>query len=126
MQVKTYSGLWNVENRLYKFYDINLPFPVSVKQIGLALGSFIPWFFILHLIGVPLSPPIGPLIWFAPPGIFTWLGNKPVAEGKSLFDYVYAQVAYMVNGKTYVALAPKSITEDTHLVDGRFWHRNSK
>lgn len=122
MQVKTYSGLWNVENRLYKFYDINLPFPISVKQLGLGLGSFIPWLFLMHLIGVPFSP-FGLIVWVVPPGLVTWLGNKPVAEGKSLFDYVYAQVAYMINDKTYIALTPQNITEDTHIVDGRFWRR---
>lgn len=73
---------------------------------------------------VPFRPPFEELIWVIPPGIVAYLGNRPVAEGKSLYDYLYAQIRYMVNQKTYIALIPKEIDESTYIIDGRYWRKS--
>lgn len=123
MQLKTYTELWHVENRLYKFYDVNLPFPIATKQLGIGVLAFIPWFFLMNLIGVPFAPPIGVLVWLAPPGFLTWWGSKPVAEGKNLYDFLLSQIRYKLNPKTYAGLVPTELDEDQIILDGRIWSR---
>lgn len=106
MELRTYTGLWNVERRLYKFYDINLPYPVSIRQIGMFFGSVIPWFALMSLLNVPFAPPFGHLIWLFPPALFTWYSNRPVAEGKRLVEFGSSQARYLLSPKTYAALRP--------------------
>lgn len=123
MQLKTYTGLWNVENRLYKFYDINLPFPIPVKQLGIGIAAFVPWLFLMNLLGISFHPPFGEIIWIAPPALLTWWSNKPVAEGKKLFDFLSSQFIYFFGPKTYSALAPMKIDTPPVIVKGHLWRR---
>lgn len=106
MELRTYTGLWNTEKRIYRFYDMNLPFPVTARQIGVLLGSAVPWMTTLALIGVPFQPPLPYLLYLAPPALLTWWSNRPVAEGKGLVDYGRSQIAFLLSPRTYAALAP--------------------
>ena len=124
MQLKTYTGLWNVENRLYKFYDIKLPFPIPVKQLGIGLATFIPWGFFMSLTGIPISNSFGFIAWVVPPGFVTWRSNRPVAEGKHLFDYLSAQFIYFFGSKTYATLTPTKIDTEAVRVSGKFWRKS--
>lgn len=123
MQLKTYTGLWHVENRLYKFYDINLPFPIAVKQLVIGVCAFVPWFFLMNFIGIPMKPPFGQLIWLIPPGLLTWWGNRPVAEGKNLIDFLSSQIRYTISSKTYAGLTPMQIDTPAVVLDGRIWYK---
>lgn len=124
MQLHTYTGLWNVEKRLYKFYDVSLPYPVSVKQIGIFAGAFIPWMLIMNLFQVPFGPPFGHLLWIFPPVLFAIYANRPVAEGKTLTDFVASQIRYFVTPRVHTALKPEVQREGskTHL-STRTWRR---
>ncbi len=119
MELRTYTGLWNVEKRLYKFYDINLPYPVSFKQLGIAVFSAVPWFVLMAVLRVPFGPPFGHVLWLAPPIILAWWGNKPVTEGKNLFDYIFSQVAFWLKPRHYAALTPKAPAGSHHHPKGR-------
>lgn len=124
MQLRTYTGLWNVENRMYKFYDINLPFPISVKQLIIGLGTTVPWFFIMHVVGMPFRPPFGELVWIFPPAIATWWGSRPVAEGKNLVDFLSSQIRYFMGAKVYTALTPNAIDTPPTRFGGKIWIRS--
>ncbi len=123
MKLRTYTGLWQVEKRIYKFYDINLPYPVTVKQIGLFFGSLIPWMILMAVIGVPFAPPFGHVIWLAPPIGIAWFANQPVAEGKNLVEYAASQVLYFLGHRLYAALSPVGKNEAHHRVHGTAWAR---
>lgn len=105
MELRTYTGLWNVEKRLYKFYDINLPYPVSFKQLGIALGSAIPWFILMAVLKVPFASPWH-AVWLGPPIFFAYWGNKPVTEGKNMFDYLFSQMHYWTTPHKFADLTP--------------------
>ena len=125
MELRTYTGLWNVEKRLYKFYDIDLPYPVSLKQLGLLIGTGVPWVLLMTILHIPFAPPFGHLLWIAPPALLTWWANKPVAEGKKLFDYVTAQASFWLRPKSYAALEPVPDIPDTHRVTAMTWRRHN-
>lgn len=105
MQLRTYTSLWNVEKRLYRVYDISLPYPVSLKQIGVLFAAGVPWLLLMAILGVPFGPPFGHVIWIAPPVAAAWFGSKPIAEGKTLTDFLFAQVSFYLGPKFYADLS---------------------
>ena len=125
MQLRTYTGLWNVEKRLYKFYDINLPYPVSLRQLGIFASVSIPWAILMSLVHVPFAPPFGHLIWIAPPIAAAIYANRPIAEGKTLTDFGLSQIRFYLSSRVFHRLAP----EQTHrygtpvTVTARVWTR---
>jgi len=124
MQLRTYTGLWGVEKRLYKFYDISLPYPISVKQLGIFLSSALVWWGAMALFQVPFDPPWN-VVWLAPPFLITYYANRPVAEGKSLADYVSSQVNYFSGPRVYTALAPASADLERKRVFAKTWQRTN-
>lgn len=122
MELRTYTRLWSVEKRLYKLYDVSLPFPISVKQVVIFFGFGVPWFFLCQVLGIPFSPPFGFLIYLAPPPLLAYWGNKPVAEGKTLVDFVVSQVTYFFSARVYADMFVAG-KEETFPVDGTVWSR---
>lgn len=123
MQLRTYTGLWGVEKRIYKFYDIALPYPVSVKQLGIFLVTGLTWWGTMALFQVPFSPPWNAL-WIVPPFLITYYANKPVAEGKTLADFVISQVKYFFGDKTYTALQASNANLERYSLFAKTWRRS--
>lgn len=123
MQLRTFTGLWTVEKRLYKIQDINLPYPVSLRQIGLGIVIFTPWALLMKLLHVHFGPPFGHILWLFPPAILTWWSNRPVAEGKKLGQYVTSQLRYFTGSRSYGALTPTEHQPRPTVVTGRAWRR---
>lgn len=126
MELRTYTGLWNVEKRLYKFYDVNLPYPVAVKQIVIFLVAVIPWLGLMSMLGVPFKPPFGQIIWIAPPVLIAWWGNKPVAEGKNLPDYLISQVSYFLGNRQFSSMTPDTTVGKKTSVSAKVWTSTRK
>lgn len=125
MELRTYTGLWNVEKRLYKFYDMNLPYPVSVKQLGIFFGVALPWALIMTLLHVPFGPPFGHILWLAPPVVAVIFANKPIAEGKTLTDFVLSQIKFFLSARKFDRLTPETNSYDQKIaVEAKAWHRN--
>lgn len=121
MNLRTYTGLWKIERRLYKFYDINLPYPVSIRQLAVFIGVGLPWVTLLALIGFPLETPWH-VVWIAPPVIATVISNRPVAEGKTPFDWLYAQIKYLISPRSFSRLQPVPAQSHVRLTAG-VWTR---
>lgn len=125
MQLRTYTGLWKVEKRLYKFYDIALPYPVSIKQVGVFIATLLPWIAIMSLLRIPLGTSWGFLIWVAPPFLVAWYSNRPVAEGKGLWDYVISQIKFLLGPRTHAALTVIPSTPTSYKIRGNWWRADS-
>ena len=124
--LRTHTRLWHVEKKLYKLYDFTLPVPVSFKLLGLILGFGLPWIFIVRTLGVPFAPPFGHLIWLAPPTILAYFANRPIAEGKKLFEYVGSQVGFFFESKKYAALKPYEDEEKEYRVHAAVWEPRNR
>lgn len=105
MQLRTYTGLWSVEKRIYKFYDVNLPYPVSVRQLGILFASAVPWLLLTNALQIPWDSPWF-LVHLAPPVGFMLYANRPVAEGKNLTDFLASQARFFLRPRLYAAFAP--------------------
>lgn len=125
MELRTYTGLWNVEKRLYRFYDINLPYPVTLRQIGVLFGFGVPWVFLLAKAGLPFQPPLPYLLYLAPPLLLAWQSNRPVAEGKTLVDYAMSQIMFAISPRTHAALTPIPDRAHRHRVHCSTWRHDN-
>ena len=121
MDLPTYTNIWRIEKRLYKLYDLRLPMPLPLVQIGVFVGVFLPWIILLQLIRVPFHAPWH-VVYLVPPGVLTWLATRPVIEGKRLTELMISQVRYLAEPRTWARLTP--IREpDEVVVVGRVWRR---
>jgi hypothetical protein len=120
MQLRTYTGLWGVEKRLYKIYDISLPYPVSLKQLGIFLVSAVVWWLLLSLFGVPFAAPWH-AIWLVPPFVFAWLANQPVAEGKTLTDFLLSNIKFYMKSRTYADFTAVSAKPEKKSIRVAYW-----
>jgi hypothetical protein len=125
VELRTYTGLWNVEKRLYKFYDVNLPYPVSIKQLGIGIGVLFPWIGLMNLLNVPFQTPWH-VVWIFPPAIAFYFANKVVAEGKTLSELMLSQIKYYTGARVYARLRPiPKVDGQRIVVTGTAWRRPS-
>lgn len=126
MQLRTYTGLWNVEKRIYKFYDFALPYPVSVKQIVTFFVSGLVWFSFMGIIHfIPFNQTWW-LLWVAPPVAIAMYASRPVAEGKTLFDFVFSQARFFLRPRVYARFRPIESEITQRRLYARAWSRTSK
>ncbi|PKK15479.1 TcpE family conjugal transfer membrane protein [Thermomonospora sp. CIF 1] len=123
MDLPTYTNIWRIEKRLYKLYDLRLPMPLPLVQIGVFVGVFVPWVLLLMLIGVPLKTPWH-VLYLVPPGVLTWLATRPVIEGKRLTELLLSQARYLTEPRTWCRLTPIREPREVVVV-ARIWRRRT-
>jgi MinD-like ATPase involved in chromosome partitioning or flagellar assembly len=106
VDLPTYTNIWRIEKRLYKLYDLRLPMPLPLVQIGVFLGVFVPWIVLLKVIGIPFRGGWILPLYIVPPGILTWMATRPVIEGKRLTELLLSQSRYLVEPRTWCRLTP--------------------
>ncbi|MFD0905485.1 TcpE family conjugal transfer membrane protein [Actinomadura sediminis] len=121
MDLPTYTNIWRIEKRLYKLYDLRLPMPLPLVQIGVFLGVFVPWIVMLRLVGVPFESPWH-VLYIVPPGVLTWLATRPVIEGKRLTELLLSQGRYLAEPRTWCRLTPIREPREVVIV-ARVWRR---
>lgn len=122
MEVKTYTDFWSMEKKLYSIYDVSLPFPVSIRTVGILLGVGIPWAMLLNFLQVPFGPPWF-LLYLVPPGALAFFGSKQIFEGKNLLQYGASRGKYFFQSKFYKGLSPMVTTKDNiYQVSSKVWH----
>ncbi|WP_157995765.1 conjugal transfer protein [Thermomonospora amylolytica] len=121
MDLPTYTNIWRIEKRLYKLYDLRLPMPLPLVQIGVFVGVFVPWVLLLMLVGAPFEPPWH-VLYLVPPGVVTWLATRPVIEGKRLTELLLSQARYLSEPRTWCRLTPIREPREVVVV-ARIWHR---
>ncbi|SEG44020.1 MinD-like ATPase involved in chromosome partitioning or flagellar assembly [Thermomonospora echinospora] len=123
MDLPTYTNIWRIEKRLYKLYDLRLPMPLPLVQIGVFVGVFVPWVLLLMLVGVPLETPWH-VLYLVPPGVLTWLATRPVIEGKRLTELLLSQTRYLAEPRTWCRLTPIREPREVVIV-ARVWRRHA-
>ncbi|RFS84749.1 conjugal transfer protein [Actinomadura spongiicola] len=121
MDLPTYTNIWRIEKRLYKLYDLRLPMPLPLVQIGVFLGVFVPWIVMLQFVGVPFESPWH-VLYIVPPGVLTWLATRPVIEGKRLTELLISQSRYLAEPRTWCRLTPIREPREVVIV-ARVWRR---
>ncbi|WP_030165208.1 TcpE family conjugal transfer membrane protein [Spirillospora albida] len=121
MDLPTYTNIWRIEKRLYKLYDLRLPMPLPLVQIGVFLGVFVPWIVLMRLVGLPFESPWH-VLYVVPPGVLTWLATRPVIEGKRLTELLLSQGRFLAEPRTWCRLTPIREPREVVVV-ARVWRR---
>ncbi|WP_149260893.1 TcpE family conjugal transfer membrane protein [Actinomadura sp. K4S16] len=121
MDLPTYTNIWRIEKRLYKLYDLRLPMPLPLVQIGVFLGVFVPWIVLLRVVGIPFESPWH-VLYIVPPGVLTWMATRPVIEGKRLTELLLSQGRYLAEPRTWCRLTPIQEPREVVIV-ARVWRR---
>jgi hypothetical protein len=139
MEVKNYTNIWSEEKKLYSIYEWTLPTPVGFRQIGLfALGAVI-WCPIMAILNVNIATALGFTLWFGPPIALAIFGNKPIFEGKSIFQYLRSVVGYLFQPKVILDGRGVNIKQEkmvfgsndktnppTHTMEINYWIRDEE
>ncbi|MFC9972729.1 TcpE family conjugal transfer membrane protein [Spirillospora sp. NPDC127200] len=121
MDLPTYTNIWRIEKRLYKLYDLRLPMPLPLVQIGVFAGVFVPWIVLLRFVGIPFESPWH-VLYVVPPGVLTWLATRPVIEGKRLTELLLSHGRYLAEPRTWCRLTPIREPREVVIV-ARVWRR---
>jgi hypothetical protein len=105
MEIKNYTSFWSLERKVYSFYDVQLPIPLSLRVLAVFVGTGIPWWLVVALLQVPFGPPWY-LVYVIPPGVLAWVSNKPIFEGKTLFEYLKTRAGHLLENRSYKRLEP--------------------
>ncbi len=123
MEIKTYTAFWSMEKKLYSIYDVSLPFPISLRAVGIFLGLGVPWMILMNVLHVPSGPPWF-LLYIAPPGFFAYFGAKPLAEDKNIFQLLSSRVKFIFQSKFYKGLSPMiDDSADEYVISSKVWQR---
>lgn len=125
IEIKTYTNVWNADRKIYRFQDLNLPMPISFKQIGLFFVGGILWFPIAFFV-LPLSVTSawGFILIFGPPVALAVLGDKPIFGGKTITQAATSEIRFWFESKflkDYEPANPKK-EESVYAVSHQVWH----
>lgn len=87
--VKVYTPLMRYEKILFAIQDLELPFPVTYRQIGFFFTSLAAMFLIIHLPGLGFLQSSWLINYIAIPCGLTWFFTKFKLDGKSPHRYIW-------------------------------------
>lgn len=120
MTLHTYTGLWTISRRLYKIYDIQLIIAPTYAQLVVFLGVGIPYWLLLHALGV-LPMNIGMVIYLAVPGGLGSMAGKPMADRKRFGDWFITQFRYLTGARFLSGGTPMASMTKTATLSVRHW-----
>lgn len=106
LPMRTYTSLWQLERRLYKWWDWKLPIPISARMALVFFGTSVPWVLLLAVVGFPFNLSGWHIVWWLPPVVVTVAAGRPLAEGKTLNQLVMSRVKYWLRPRRYYRLRP--------------------
>lgn len=123
MEIKTYTNVWNADRKMYRFQDINLPMPISFKQIGLFATGAVVWFPFMALFHVPIATSWGAIMWFSVPVGLAWGGNKPIFGGKTIIQALGSLFKFFIEPPILIDMEKPLVmeAEGIELIHAKVW-----
>lgn len=100
-QVKVYTPLVRYERILYSLLDVELPFPVSFRQIGFFASSLLAMVILVKLPGFGFMESWWLINYVAIPVGLTWFFTKFKLDGKAPHIFLLNFIQYQLSAKTY-------------------------
>lgn len=124
IEIKTYTNVWNADRKIYRFQDLNLPMPISFKQIGLFFLGAVLWLPIAFFLPISITNSWGFIITFAPPIGLALLGDRPIFGGKTIIEAVISEIRFWFEPKFMKDYEPSDITKESkrYAVSSKVWY----
>jgi hypothetical protein len=105
LDLPTYSRLFEVERKLYKIFDLELPRPVGLLEAVAFVGTLLVIVLIMSILGQSLTVD-NAFLFVVPPGVAAWLVSQQfdVTDAKRPHIWALAQLRYLVQPRHLVRL----------------------
>jgi TcpE family len=103
LELPTYTKLFEVERKLYKVFDLELPRPIGLLEtLAFAVTLAVIAIF-MDLIGQGVTANDA-FLYVVPPGLAAWLVSQPfsVTDGKRPHRWLEAQIKYLLEPRHLV------------------------
>jgi hypothetical protein len=121
LELPTYTGLFEVERKLYKIFDLELPRPVGMLEALAFLSAEVVIVVIMALLGQGITAG-NAFMYVVPPGVAAWLASQQfdVTDAKRPHMWALAQLKHLAEPRHLVRLEANK--EPHHLrVEQEFW-----
>jgi TcpE family len=121
LDLPTYTKLFEVERKLYKIFDLELPRPVGLLEV-LAFGSTLLLIVIvMYMLRLGLTAD-NAFLFIVPPGLAAWLISQQfdVTDSKRPHIWLLTQAKYLLEPRHLVRLDPNREPGRLRL-SGRYW-----
>jgi hypothetical protein len=121
LDLPTYTKLFEVERKLYKIFDMELPRPVGLLE-GLAfLLTLLLIVVVMSTLGIGVTAD-NAFLYIVPPGLAAWLASQQfdITDAKRPHAWAITQLKYLLEPRHLVRLRPNR--EPGRLrIDRQYW-----
>ncbi|MGH7881784.1 MAG: conjugal transfer protein [Candidatus Dormibacteraceae bacterium] len=123
INLPTYSRLFEVERKLYKIFDWELPRPVGLLEAAAFMVTLVVIIIIMTLLGQGLTTG-NAFIYVVPPGVAAWLTSQQfdLTDAKRPHRWLLAQLKYLIEPRHLVRLDSQSEPQRLR-VERRYWQQ---
>ena len=109
VNLPTYSRLFEVERKLYKIFDLELPRPVGLLEAAAFLATLTVVIIIMTLLGQGLNAS-NAFMYVVPPGVAAWVVSQQfdITDAKRPHRWMVGQLKYLVEPRHLVRLDSQS------------------
>jgi TcpE family len=121
LDLPTYTKLFEVERKLYKIFDLELPRPVGLLETLAFILTLILIVLVMSLLGIGIGPN-NAFLYVVPPGLAAWLASQQfdITDAKRPHVWAIAQLRYLLEPRHLVRLQPNR--EPRRLrIDRQYW-----
>lgn len=114
LRIRTYRQVWHLEQVLYRIDRVNLPFPITFRQIGVFGASLVAMSLISR---VPPVDALSPLLrYIIIPAAAAWYLTNQKLDGKLPHRWLISMLRYWTGPKRLNRLQPLAGQERVRLV----------
>jgi TcpE family len=96
LDLPTYTTLWDLERKMYAVDDIFVSSRgIPYEKLGIYAGIFVPWWGLLHWLGLPFERGLPSVLYLVVPGLATYLLTKARVQGKKPLVWLWSQLRYL-------------------------------
>ena len=121
LELQTYTQLFEVERKLYKIFDLELPRPVGLLEAAAFVLTLAAISLVAKLIHLPFDANTA-FLFIVPPGLAAWLVSQQldITDAKRPHIWALAQIRYLLEPRLLLRLEAKGEPEGLD-VRAEFW-----
>jgi hypothetical protein len=121
LELPTYTKLFEIERKLYKIFDLELPRPVGLLEALAFLVTLLGIVIVMSLLGAGITVD-NAFLYVVPPGVVAWLISQQfdVTDAKRPHVWLVAQLRFLLEPR-HLARLEASREPGRWRVEGEYW-----